>query len=430
MTDLLEAPGPLAEQGPTFEAPPTPRSDPEEQAQDAGQDRAMPVDWLLGALLLGAGAIHLALAPAHLAEKTALGWGFLLSAWAQIGLAVLVVAKPRTWTRALAAVTSAALFGAWVASRTVGLPFGLIEEAESVEVVDAACAALEVLAVILAVRLLLQPRTEERRWSVFATVVATLAIVGATAAIASPASTSHEHGADAAEDDLGFSALQNGQMAGDHSHAGAASAAEQAAVVRMGPETRKQLATQLAATAGLVEKYPTLADAEKAGYWRAGPFSPGLGVHYNPPTPGVDTDGAMDEADLDKPQLIYAGLEQDAPLAGFMYLSFRDEAPQGFAGPLDSWHFHTDVCMVNTPKGLDTPFGADAEGITEEMCAAKGGTLMDFTGYMVHVWTVPGYESPLGTFSDLNPKLTCPDGTYHRIPVTKIGSKATTCLDA
>jgi hypothetical protein len=49
---------------------------------------------------------------------------------------------------------------------------------------------------------------------------------------------------------------------------------------------------------------------------------------------------------------------------------------------------------------------------------------------MVHVWTVPGYESPLGTFSDLNPRLTCPDGSYHALPTAEIGSRATTCRGA
>lgn len=42
------------------------------------------------------------------------------------------------------------------------------------------------------------------------------------------------------------------------------------------------------------------------------------------------------------------------------------------------------------------------------------------------MWTVPGYESSLGTFSDLNPKITCPDGTYHRIPTDEIGDADTT----
>ena len=54
--------------------------------------------------------------------------------------------------------------------------------------------------------------------------------------------------------------------------------------------------------------------------------------------------------------------------------------------------------------------------------------LIDNTGYMVHVWTVPGYESTQGMFSDINPAITCPDGTYHHIPLEEVGTKTTTCL--
>ena len=35
------------------------------------------------------------------------------------------------------------------------------------------------------------------------------------------------------------------------------------------------------------------------------------------------------------------------------------------------------------------------------------------TTYMVHVWSVPGYESPKGVFSEVNPRITCPDGSYY-----------------
>ena len=101
--------------------------------------------------------------------------------------------------------------------------------------------------------------------------------------------------------------------------------------------------------------------------------------------------------------------------------------PKGFVGDLDLWHSHSAVCIVPTPDGIETPFGADLDGITQEMCEAEGGSLLDFTGYMVHVWTVPGYESPEGVFSDLNPRLTCPDGTYYKIETRDIGSADTTC---
>jgi hypothetical protein len=71
--------------------------------------------------------------------------------------------------------------------------------------------------------------------------------------------------------------------------------------------------------------------------------------------------------------------------------------------------------------------GADAD-VTREMCDQyEGSSFMEVTGYMVHVWTVPGYESARGTFSEINPAITCPDGTYYRIPLEKIGYKTTTC---
>ena len=46
------------------------------------------------------------------------------------------------------------------------------------------------------------------------------------------------------------------------------------------------------------------------------------------------------------------------------------------------------------------------------MCAGVGGTLMKITGWMVHAWVVPTWESPLGVFSHDNPNVRCGDGTY------------------
>jgi hypothetical protein len=86
------------------------------------------------------------------------------------------------------------------------------------------------------------------------------------------------------------------------------------------------------------------------------------------------------------------------------------------------------VCVVMGPGGsIDTPFGADLEGVTEQMCTDVGGSWIQNTGYMVHVWNVPGYESPDGMFTELNPKITCPDGTYDRIDIAEVGNRDTVC---
>ncbi len=412
---------------------------PEPPTVTAGeQTERRPLDWFVAALLAGAGAIHLAMAPTHVGLDTAEGVGFLAAGWVQLALAAAVLVRPSKPVLLAVAGTSAAFLAVWVVSRTVGLPIGShAGEAESVALVDGATAALEVAALLVAVALLSGTTRRVGRLAWPAAVGVVGALVLTTAAIASPSARDHAagghdesaggaaHGHDGeagGADDGGFAALQNGQMGHEHAEEGAAAAEA------LDPATAGDLAAQLAATAPLVERFPTVADAKAAGYWQAGPFSPGLGTHYNSPAYNMsNTDGVMDAADIADPILIYDGIEDDSPLAGFMYMAFQETEPEGFAGSLDRWHFHTAVCIVNTPEGIRTPFGADLNGVTDEMCAAEGGSMLDFTGYMVHVWTVPGYESELGTFSDLNPRITCPDGSYRTIPTKEIGDKTSTC---
>jgi hypothetical protein len=439
MTDLL---------GPPNATPDAPDPDAD------GAPGRRPVDWLLAALLAGAGAIHLAMAPSHLGLDTVEGVGFLVAGWLQLALAALMLVRPSRPVLYAAIGTSAVLLVVWAISRTSGLPIGGHEgEAESVSLVDGAAAVLEVAALLLGATLLTRPsvRVSRSAWPALAGVVGALVLT--TAAIASPDARDHasgdhhgddasadeahghegEQAADAAHhdveaeaDDLGFAALQNGQM-GAHEHTEGMDE-EPALAEEIDPVTAGTLAQQLALTAPLVEAYPTIAAAKAAGYWQAGPFSPGLGVHFNSPRYNIsNNDGIMDPADIGDPILIYDGIEDDSRLAGFMYMAYQETEPEGFAGPLDRWHYHTAVCIVNTPDGIRTPFGADLSDVTDEMCEAEGGAFLEFTGYMVHVWTVPGYESDLGTFSDPNPRITCPDGSYHTVPTEEIGGRATTC---
>lgn len=448
MTDVLErsvAPGDGPEpEGEPAAAPPDPSGAPAPSASPA----AGPEHWFLAALLLGAGLIHAAMAPSHLGEAAVEGAGFVAAAWAQLLLAVAVLLRPTRRVLAAVAVTSAALIVAWVVSRTVGLPFG--EEsghAATVSLVDGVCVALEAVALLLAVVLAAGLLPSVPRIKGVAIAGAIGAVVFATAAIASPSARDHAagshgngghggaghddsaaageggdgHGHGAAEgDDLGFSALSNG-----HQH--------ENSVEAMTPADTVELAKQLAVTAELVESYPTLGAAEAAGWRRAGPFTPGLGTHYGAPDYHLNPDGTMDtREDLLSPMLVFDGVGRDAPLAGFMYMAYGTEAePEGFAGPNDHWHYHEKVCIVRAADGgIDTPFGADLEGLTEQMCTEAGGSFIEYTGYMVHVWNVPGYESPDGMFTELNRAITCPDGTYHRIPIEELGTKNTICKSA
>jgi hypothetical protein len=224
------------------------------------------------------------------------------------------------------------------------------------------------------------------------------------------------HTTSSADVKSGWAALgENGHQHGD-------------GVVELDHATQTALSVQLAQTAQLIEKYPTVATAEAAGYRRQGRFNPGLGTHYGGGGDGLIV-GVTGEAMV--PTLIYDGTDPDSPIAGFMYYApgSVDQVPEGFIGPNDHWHEHTSLCIVMKDGVVTTPLGSDDPKASKEKCDAIQGMWIVRSGYMVHVWTVPGYESPDGVFSGLNRKLTCPDGTYHRAPEGQ-GSATSVCSNA
>jgi hypothetical protein len=454
MTDMLSRPA---------EAEPVPLEDRAPVTAWAGAVASL--RWCLAGLLVGAGAIHLAMTPSHFGESAVEGVGFLASAWIQLALAGVVLVRPTR--RALVAVAAAnvVFVAVWLVSRTTGLPFGANPgSAEPITFVDGVCVVLETIGALMAAGLAMSipatsagdrhrsDRSVSRSTTVVALAGALAAIALATGAIASPAARDHaaghgdsvevagatdhssmDHGSTGAAnqhsgtaDDRGFSALANGTMGGEHHTSG---------TERLTAEERVLLARQLASTTPLIEAYPTLGAAEAAGWRRQGPFAPGLGVHYTAPANLAANmtvgGGPMDSASMPTPMLIFDGLTPDAPLAGFMYLAFGiKDAPEGFAGPNDHWHYHENVCVKMVDGVLTAPFGGDQKGVTEKMCTDIGGRWVAESGYMVHVWNVPGYESSDGMFSGLNRRITCPDGTYDQVDQKELGSRASACKDA
>jgi hypothetical protein len=111
------------------------------------------------------------------------------------------------------------------------------------------------------------------------------------------------------------------------------------------------------------------------------------------------------------------------------YTPNKTVAPEGFAGDNDHWHYHENVCLVSAPGGaVDAPLGADATA-TKALCDKYHGYLIPYTGFMLHVWTVKGYSSPEGVFSNVNSKLKCPNGTYYVVPQDQIGHRDNICKD-
>ena len=175
--------------------------------------------------------------------------------------------------------------------------------------------------------------------------------------------------------------------------------------------TRAELRRQLALTMQPIAKYPTVADAEKAGYRRAGPFTPGLGAHYVGGGAYIGDAPMTDEQILKPSTLVYAGTDPDSPIVGFMYVALS-KYPEGFAGPNDHWHTHSGICLRPSGDGAIDALGADGS-IEKDECKEQGGNWMNVTQGLLHVWTVPGYADPLGVFAHTSPAVTCPDGTYY-----------------
>lgn len=366
----------------------------------------------LAGLSAATGLVHLAVVPAHVAEWPAEGRSFALLAVAQLALAVLLVARPSREALSLAVPVHGAAVAGWAWSRTSGFPFGPTPDvAEEVGWLDGATTAAEILAVLLAGVLLVVGRrlvvpsgdgvvrlTRPIRvgpppaWGIG---LAAVLVVGSIGLAASPAG---QHGHD--------------EGAG-HSHGGGARGAghthTEEAVIPPTPldeATRVALAAQLSRVRELALEHPTVADAEADGYLRAGPFAPGAGAHY------VNQSFGQDQGfDVERPlSYLYAGTDPDSPIVGVMYFTLTDTPPEGFAGPLDTWHEHSGVCLQARPDGsLDVPLPPDTD-VTEADCAEVGGDFLGITGQMVHAWVVPGWDSPLGVFSHDNPLVTCADG--------------------
>jgi hypothetical protein len=167
--------------------------------------------------------------------------------------------------------------------------------------------------------------------------------------------------------------------------------------------THALLASQLVSARAFAMKYPTVADATAAGFRLVGGgFGPGSGAHYMGPfSPGFDAGHPA--------ALIYDGIAPTSPVVGLMYYSMGYTPPAGFAGPNDHWHRHSGVCLGAGGTVLLPP----DSNVTYVQCTKKHGAFMPVTGYMVHAWVVPGWESPEGVFSHENPDLPCADGTFH-----------------
>jgi hypothetical protein len=157
--------------------------------------------------------------------------------------------------------------------------------------------------------------------------------------------------------------------------------------------TRTVLGGELVVARAVADRYPTVADAERAGYRRVTGAEPGFGAQYARPE-AMDTTFAIDQPEV----LAYAGSDPASPIVGVGYFVYGTDEPTGFAGPNDRWQEHAGLCL-----GDGVVVGS--AGTTEAACAARGGRLAPASAWTLRAWVVPGWESPDGVFSPAHPGL-------------------------
>lgn len=150
---------------------------------------------LLAAAAIGAGFIHLALAEEHVEEYLPLGIGFLVTGVLQVLWGVLISIRESRPLLLAGGVFSLLFLGAYLMSRTVGLPLGPEAFArEGVGRADLLCCALEVPVALGAFLLARRPSALRsplsRRWAVAAAAGVLLTAATTTSALAAP---THEH---------------------------------------------------------------------------------------------------------------------------------------------------------------------------------------------------------------------------------------------
>jgi hypothetical protein len=151
--------------------------------------------------------------------------------------------------------------------------------------------------------------------------------------------------------------------------------------------------------------YEDLAAARRDGYVQVTQDIPLIGAHFI--NPDYVADGVFDPA---RPEmLIYTHRDGKWLLYGAsfitrLFVEGDEPIPEGFAGPFDVWHYHSNWCF--TIEGAWVTKDADD-------CGKLRGFFVPKMGYMMHVWF---RENPNGVFSHSHPELKGSDALIFDVP--------------
>ena len=357
----------------------------------------------LAALSVGAAAIHFAVVFEHFVEYTLYGAFFLVISWAQlIWPAVLLWRPSRLWLW-LGIAGNAVIIAVYVASRTVGLPFGPdLHNTESVGALDVVSCVLEFLLIVGCAALLWRPSLADRpvaRRGAFARVAALVAVpvavIAATTAVMTPGWAGPEGPAGMAAGMSSQSSSNSQSSSGSlTSGMGDMGTTDDLPDMQMYGSTAPPTAAQVQAAAQLIEqtdvslkRYANVQAAFAAGYTYVLKTNGEEHLLYNGDNPSYQGLNPQDPSSL-----MYAiNVPNHAPiLLGAMYIMGDQQNGPQIGGGLTRWHSHLVTCV----NGRQTIAGFGVQ--LRDSC--NPATWQDtYTAQMLHVWVVP---YPGGVFSD------------------------------
>ena len=143
-------------------------------------------------------------------------------------------------------------------------------------------------------------------------------------------------------------------------------------------------------------QYNTTAKAAAGGWQKLTQYFPGIAAHYGNLGLVLDTTSVFDPTKVDI--LLFNGTGSAAQLVGINYILYSPGGPpEGFPGDFDGWHRHANLCLLNGVIVGEAPEGGN--------CPA-GQTEIFFGNYwLLHVWSIAGWESPEGIFSHYNSRV-------------------------
>jgi hypothetical protein len=164
-------------------------------------------------------------------------------------------------------------------------------------------------------------------------------------------------------------------------------------------------------------QWPTLGEAEAAGFDMIVGYTKGMGTHhammgeFNMSNEGFDPDAPSfpgtpldSEFNHSRPEfLMFAGEEEDSELVGFAWYvqGPTGTPPDGFTGDNDWWHRHESLCFRIEEMIV---VGEDLDG---EKCSNRGGENVALGEYwMVHAWIVRPWLTHDDVFTNHHPCLT------------------------